>query len=143
MSSEVQKRRAVAEDFWCFACSVQRVWTLSEGEARKITPAASSPPPCVLIEPMAGAARVSYDKVSEKRSRPTTWPSRKRLPEREAHIPRMSSSPQNSENRGAPCPLALRRFSKSWAVRYTTPTPTTRRARGAPGRPFPCLSMLG
>ena len=47
-NAEVQKRRAVAEDFWRFACSVQRVWTLFEGEARKITPAASSPPPCVL-----------------------------------------------------------------------------------------------
>ena len=96
MSSEVQERRAVAEDFWCFACSVQGVWTLFVGEARKTTPAASSPPPCVLIELMAGAARASYDKVA-KWSRPTTWPARKRLPERGPNAPHVVLSTKFEE----------------------------------------------
>ncbi|CAE7768377.1 PIP5K9, partial [Symbiodinium microadriaticum] len=46
---------------------------------------------------MAGAARVSYDKVSEKWSRPTTWPSRKRLPERGPHTPHVVLSTQFGE----------------------------------------------
>ena len=87
-----KNERAVAEDFWCFACSVQRVWTLFEGEARKITPAASSPPPCVLIEPMAG-----YDKVPAEWSRPTTWPARKRLPERGPDAPHVVLSTKFGE----------------------------------------------
>ena len=121
--------------------------------------------PCCQLPPSPGVSRSSRWPVPPGRA--TTGSQRSGVGQplgprgrdcpREALMPRTSSSPQSSENRGTPSPLASRKFSKSWAVRYTTRTVTTRRARGAPGRkerlkefrdslaarPFPCLSMLG
>ena len=54
-------------------------------------------PRCVPIEPMAGAARASYDRVSAKWSRPTTWPARKRLPERGPDAPHVVLSTKFGE----------------------------------------------